>query len=250
MANNTQYTPHDLVLLNFFVEKSGSLVLGPEYSNVFTVQALVIAQEVPFLMHAMLALSACHLLHSVPDKRPYQLAEALHAQLGSQGLRQAIAHMNSAKDMDSVFTTAMLLNCLAFCYADWREDESEPQRTRPSWQWVRIQTGIRDLIMETKPFHSESIWMPMFIASDMFAITDPPDTTLDAQLADFCGITPDSTSVENVYFEFHEQLAPLVARETDLRYIRMYTRAFGGVDLRYIKLLEQEDTKALMLFVH
>ena len=198
----------------------------------------------------LLALSACQMLHTVPDSRPYRLPEALHAQLASQGLRQAIGHMKSAKDMDSVFTTAMLLNCLAFCYADWREDEGEPQRKRPSWQWVRIQTGIRDLIIQTKPFHCDSIWMPMFLNTNSFTITDPPSNDLDVQLANFCDITSESNSVDNVYFEFHEQLAPLVTRAPDLRYLRMYTNAFGGVDQRYIRLLEQEDTKALMLFVH
>ncbi len=167
----------------------------------------------------MLALSACELLHTVPDARPYQLPEALHAHYASQGLRQAVGHMKSAKDMDAVFTSAMLLNCLAVCYADWRDGEPGPQRSKPSWQWLRIQLGIKDLIIQTVPFHQDSIWLPMFVATNTFKITEPPHDDLDVRLAHYCNITSDSSEANDVYFEFYEQLAPLVVRPAQFRYL-------------------------------
>ena len=215
--DHSQRTSQDLFLLNHFIQNSGGLVLGPDYSKVFTTKALEIALEVPFLMHAMLALSACQLLHTVPERRPYKLPEALHAQLASQGLRRAIGHMNSARDMDAVFTSAMLLNCLAFCYADWREDEATFERSKPSWQWLRISLGIKDLIIETKPFHKDSIWMPMFVATNTFTIVEPIENDLNARLAEYCNITSDSNDVENAYYAFYEKLGPLVVRAPQVR---------------------------------
>lgn len=201
-------------------------------------------------MHAMLALSACHLQHTVHDGRTYRLPEALHTQLASNGLRQAVRCMRSVRDMDSVLTTSMLLNCLSFCYADWHDDETEGQRGRPSWQWLRIQTGLKSLLVETKPFHMDSIFMPMFTATKTFEFRGDPTNDLDEQLARFCDITPESTNVENIYLDFHTQLAPLVVRRPDVYYLRMYSNAIGGIDERFVSLLEQQDSKALMLFAH
>ncbi|KAH7338498.1 hypothetical protein BKA66DRAFT_435315 [Pyrenochaeta sp. MPI-SDFR-AT-0127] len=249
-SDHAQHTPKDLLLLDYFINNVGVSVAGPEYSHTFTVQVIDIAKEVPFLMHAMLALSACQLQHTVADGSPYRLPEALHTHLASQGLRQAVGHMNTVKDMDSVLTSAMLLNCLAFCYADWRDEEVDVNTSRPSWNWLRIQTGLKDLLIETKPFHCESIWMPMFIATKTFAITEPPQNDLDIRLAKFCGIVSDSSDIDNPYFEFYTQLAPLVIRKPDIYYLRMYSNAIGGIDQKFVELLEKEDSKAMVLFAH
>lgn len=249
-SSHGQHTSDDLLLLDYFIHNVGVSVGGPEYSHTFTVKVVDIAKEVPFLMHAMLALSACRLQHTVSDGRPYRLPEALHTQLASQGLRQAVGRMKAAKDMDSVLTSSMLLNCLAFCYADWRDEDIDAKSSRPSWHWLRIQTGLKDLLVETKPFHCESIWMPMFIATKTFAITEPPQNDLDARLAEFCGISLNSTATENPYFDFYTQLAPLVVRKPDIYYLRMYSNAIGGIDQNFVNLLQEEDTKALILFAH
>lgn len=226
----------------------GSTVAGPEYQDIFKVQVLDLAKQVPFLMHAMLALSSCHLHHTLHDGRDYRLPEAFHTQLASEGLRQACVKMNGVKDTDSVLTTSMLLNCLAFCYADFHDDRVE--RTRPSFQWLRIALGLKNLLMETKPFHRESIWHPMFIATDTFRFTEPRDSDLDEELGSFCGVTPESSEENNVYLAFFVQLAPLVSRNPDLKYMRKYSASVGAIESGFIDLLESDDSRALVLFAH
>ena len=245
-----RHTAHDLLLLDHFVNNIGTSIAGPEYERTFTVDVLDIAKEVPFLMHSMIALAACHLQHTMIDGRMYRMPEALHTQLASQGLRQAIGLLKDVRDMDSVLTSSMLLNCLSFCYADWKDDEEEMERRRPSWQWLRIQMGIKDLLIQTRPFHAESIWMPMFTATNTFAITETPHNDLDSRLARFCGITSSSTSETCPYFDFYTQLAPLVTRMPSVYYLRLYTNAVGGINYGFIEMLEKEDSKAMMLFAH
>lgn len=152
--------------------------------------------------------------------------------------------------MDSVLTASMLLNCLAFCYADWRDDGVDINRGRPSWQWLRIQMGLKDLLIQTKPFHAESIWLPMFIATSTLVITEPPINDLDVRLASYCGINVTSTQPTCPYLEFYIQLAPLVTRKPSMQYLGLYTNAVGGLDYRFVELLEQEDSKAMVLFAH
>ena len=198
----------------------------------------------------MIALAACHLQHIVTDGRSYRLPEALHTQLASRGLRQAVTHLKSVRDMDSVLTASMLLNCLAFCYADWRDDDVDIKRGRPSWQWLRIQMGLKDILIETKPFHADSIWLPMFIATNTFVITEPPSNDLDTRLAAYCGIDSTSTEANCPYFEFARLLSPLVTREPSVQYLGLYTNAIGGLDYRFVELLEREDSRAMVLFAH
>lgn len=243
-----QHTSMDLVLLDHFIRNLGPFILGSEYGTIFTVDVLDIAKKVPFLMHSMIALAACHLQHTSPDGRTYRMPEALHTQLASQGLRKAVVHMNNAQDMDSVLTSAMLMNSLAFCYAGWQEDEEE--RMEPKWQWLRIQIGLKDLIIETKPFHAESIWLPMFIATNTFIIVEPPQNDLDVRLAAFCGINAASVPEDNIYLEFYECLAPLVTRTPSLFYLRLYSDAIKGIDQRFIERLEAQDSKPMLLFAH
>ncbi|KAF1836801.1 hypothetical protein BDW02DRAFT_566721 [Decorospora gaudefroyi] len=249
-SSYVQHTPYDLLLLDHFVHNVGAYIAGAEYHHTFTVQALDIAKEVPFLMHAMLAVASCHLQYTLADGRAYRMPEALHTQLASQGLRQAVSHMQAAKDMDSVLTASMLLNFLAFCYTDYQDEEAGSHQNKPSWQWLRISIGLRDLLMATKPFHHESIWLPMFVATAAFRFDEPPQNDLDVRLARFCGINSTTTATNNPYFDFYEQLGPLAVRKPSISYLRKYNHAIGGIDQYFVSLLEREDSKAMVLFAH
>lgn len=245
-----RHTPYDLVLLDHFVRNLGHSVAGAEYSEIVTTKAIDIAHETPYLMHAMLALAAGHLQLVVNDGRAYRIPEALNTQLASQGLRTAVMHMRAAKDMDSVLTTSMILNCLAFCYADRHDVEQDSDQSTFNWNWLRILTGLKDLLIETRPFHAESIWMPMFIATKTFAITEPQLNDLDVRLAAYCNITAESTMADNPYVDFYTQLAPLVVRTPGMYYLRLYSNAIGGIDGQFVDLLEKQDSKAMLLFAH
>lgn len=248
-SSGISHTKYDLYLIDHFVKRSARYFELPEMPGIYSIQALDLAKQYPYLMHAMIALAACHLQHLGIDARCYRLPEAFHCQMATRGLCNAVASINGAKESDAVLTTSMLLNPLIFCVADYREDEAVTTES-PRWDWLRIQIGITDLLYRTKPFHPESMWLPMFISQHQIRITEPPKNDLDIRLAAFCNINPDSTAQNNPYFEFWEQLAPVVTRTPGLQYIRLYVNAVGGITHTLIGLLEGRDERALVLFAH
>ena len=248
-TSETHHTKYDLYLIDHFAKMADPIFENNEYASIYAGKALELAKEYPFLMHAMIALAACHLQHIGVDARCFRLPEAFHCQLASQGLRNAVSSINGVKEADSVLTTAMLLNCLTFCAADYR-DEDQSVANAPRWNWLRIQIGITGLLTRTRPFHPKSVWLPLFQASERLQITDDPENDLDERLAKFCSIGPESTSENNPYLDFFKLLAPLVTRAPSIDNVHLYINAVRAISPSFIDLLEAQDTRALMLFTH
>jgi hypothetical protein len=239
------HTEFDLVLLDHFVHSVTKSFDAEEMANVYTTKAIELAKEKPYLMHAAIAQAACHLNHVHPDEPKYRMAEAFHIQLASRGLRDAVVSINGLKDSDAILTTSMLINGIAFCAAEYRDDKQHPQ-----WGWLRIQIGLTDLLMRTSPFHPESMWRFMFAASNAFEILDPPTNDLGQRLSDFCGVTPESTEETCIYSEPCRWLWPIVTRPPSKDYILLYTRWIGSITNEFIDLMEARDEKALLIFAH
>lgn len=251
-SSEVRHTEYDLYLLHHFAEYTSASFGEPKHTSIYSNAALNLAKESPLVMHAMIAVAACHLQHLGVDARPYQMAEAFHCQYASRGLRNSVTLIRGLKDSDSILTTAMLLNTLTFCYADYRDEINVDADCagEPRWDWLRIQIGLTDLLMRTKPFHSESIWILLFTATHTFEFTEPPCNNLDEQLAAFCEVDENSNSENNVYFDMVERLQPLVVRRPSRGYLLFYLYPIGGISSRFIDLLEAKETRALLLFAH
>ena len=203
-------------------------------------------------MHAMIALSACHLQYLGANMNEYRIAETLHCNAASYGVRGSLNDIEGAKKSDSVLTAAMMLNALTFCLAANRDEVptfGTVQQT-PRYDWLRIQIGMTGLLMKTSPFHPDSIWNFVFHATNTFTFDEPPEGDLDQRLAQFCGIDETSTSENNVYVDLMECLAPLVVRPPGETYMVMYLRTVGAITSRIVDLLEAKDSKALLLWAH
>ena len=106
------------------------------------------------------------------------------------------------------------------------------------------------LLTKTSPFHPDSIWLFVFSATHAFEYDDPPESDLDARIAEFCGVDETSTSENNVYFDLVERLGPVVIRPPGEKYMAIYLYAVGGISTKIVDFLEAKDTKALLLWAH
>ena len=241
-GNHTEY---DLVLLDHFVQSINHSFDAREIADVYTGQAVELAKERPYLMHAAIAQAACHLNQVNPENPKYRMAEAFHIQLASRGLRDAVVSINGLKDSDAILTTSMLINGIAFCAAEYRDDKRAPE-----WNWLRIQLGLGDLLSRTSPFHPESMWRFMFAASNAFQILEPPTNDLGQRISDFCGVTPEMSEEECIYAEPCRWLWPIITRPPNKDYLLLYTRFIGSITGPFVDLMEDRDEKALMIFAH
>ncbi|KIW00401.1 uncharacterized protein PV09_08110 [Verruconis gallopava] len=245
LLHTGQHTEHDLLLLDHFVKSTTKDLQGQNATFVYATKALELAKEKSYLMHAAIAQAACHLNQLNPDDPKFRMAEAFHTQLASRGLCEAVNRINGLKDSDAVLTTAMLVNGISFCSAEYRDDEFVPQ-----WWWLRVQLGLRELLARTSPYHSESMWKSLFDASDSFQICEPPTNDLAQRIADFCGISDSSTAENCVYFEPVRWLWPIVTRPPRKKYLLLYLRFIGSITNEFVDLLEARDEKALLIFGH
>jgi hypothetical protein len=249
-----QHTKHDLFLIHHFTQFACQLFASKHIGDFYTGPILSLAKEYPYVMHAMLALSGCHLQHLGIDASRYRPAEAFHSHFASRGLREAVVSMDGPKDGDSVLTTAMVLGTVAFCAADYRGDIRPPLeesgRSDESWHWLRTQVGLTYLLGRTQSYRDESIWTPVFDHIDGTEAEDEPVSDLGQRLKDFCGLDENSSEATSPYFGLADWLSPFVSREPSFKYLWPYIRSIGAMSLQFVDLLERSDTKALMLFVH
>ena len=252
LAAQPRYTNHDLYLVHHFTQHTARGFEGEAHAGLYSRQVLALALERPFLMHAMVALAACHLQHLDTDARRFRPVEAFHCNMASQGLRNAVSVINNLQDSDSVLSTAMLLNTLTFCAADYRDEEAawNDVNLKPCWNWLRIQIGLTELLSRTKDFLAGSMWTLLFKWTNDFQILGPRQSDLDVRIARFCNIDETSTSENNPYFDFVQLLGPLVIREPCQKYLPLYVRAVGGISNAFVDLLESQDHKALLLLAH
>lgn len=250
LAHENAYTKHDLDLLHHFVTNASKHFKCIEQDEILSSAAVELGKEYPLVMHAILAISACHIQGLGYKPRQYRISEIFHCQLAIQGLQKAVLSFKGVREADSVLTTSMLLNSLVSSSEGYLEDSQNEDTGQLQWGWLRFQIGITDLLMRTKPFHPQSIWLPMFLTSKQRLAIGDPCNKLDDQLAEFCNIDQDTKAEDNPYFDFWEQLAPLVVRVHGPQYMRWYVEAAGGIDLHFIELLEKEDAPALILFAH
>ncbi|KAL2194693.1 C6 transcription factor [Corynascus similis CBS 632.67] len=126
----------------------------------------------PFLLDALLAVSASHLRHQHPQgpsiytkaRRESRLAEHAQQALAVRSFRDALAESNSMDQQtaDALVLTSMLLNILTFAFGD--DDEKGPAG---SWifcpgdphrlSWFSLQLGLKPLLLATSRFRAGSI---------------------------------------------------------------------------------------------
>jgi hypothetical protein len=252
LSGDIRHTDHDLYLLHHFTQVTAHTYNSPGAASVYSNQVLSLALEYPYLMHAMMAVSSCHLQHMDIDAKEYRRPEALHCHFASQGLRSAVSMMSGPKDCDAVLSTAMMLNTLTFCLADYRDEPPfEGGSTQePRYDWLRIQIGLTTLLCETSPYHPESCWLFLFMATDNFTISEPPETNLGEQLAEICGVDENSTEENNPYYEVLKFLTPILARKPSEKYLLLYLRTIGAINSDFINRMETMDIRALLIFAH
>ncbi|KAH7130072.1 hypothetical protein B0J11DRAFT_602276 [Dendryphion nanum] len=270
-SKSITHTSHDLYLIHHFLSTTVSDFETPSFP-IYSTSGLQLAKQSPYLMHAILALSACHLQHlglSPTHALQFRAPEAFHAHLASSGLRNAVrGEIKSTAEADTILTTSMLLNTLTFCVADYRDTEDvSSYRARTGtgieglrWDWMRIQIGITELLYQTRPWRPDSMWMPLFIATHERSalLAAERESELGGLLREFCerqreregGRNKECEEREDMYDELVEMLTPLIERKVEVKWLIYYLHPVGAMTGDFVGLLEKGDTRALVLFVH
>ena len=164
-------TPY-LQTLEHFETVTFTTVGSPIAQYVVKSAVLKIAMEIPYLMHATLAVAATHLKHLLPEAthpkehRQYAYTESYHWQRALSGFQAELRSPSGLgqHNMDSLLSTCMLFAILSFSFDDFDPRKSFVFNDSPSaLNWLSIQKGLKGLLIELSESITKSVWMPVFI---------------------------------------------------------------------------------------
>jgi hypothetical protein len=248
LTNN--HTDYDLFLLDHF-QRVTARTFGPDWVQKIQFKSIIeIAMTHAHVMHGILALSACHMQHLGVEVSPYQNVEVVHSQNAVDGLRHGLSTLITTRDSDAVLATAMFLNGVTYCFSETRDAEGrEPQ----NWNWLRIQIGLRSILENTRNWRENSIWIPLFSASEQIDLLPGPTPTsrhLSRLFFKLCSTDGENVPSDSPYAEPLENMIPLLTDEPNFQHTPQYLRWIGSMNLAFIDLLEADDPPAMALFSH
>ena len=268
-------TDHDLEMLHHFID-----VVGPNMYSKETLQANAIdiwslARSVPHVMHAVLASAALHLNVTSPS-RSNALIETGHWVQASSSFRTALANMSSSTNVDPILTTCMLLNLLSFANVGTHAPITSRWPLAPAvpgtdpLQWLSVQLGLTPLLTNlSAKTRDNSIWLPLFLASNYMHLYDERDGTVDIpdQWCELFSITDDSKIDEHVYLRLvrrvtllrriydateqeHSAFQRLGSKPNHDANTLKYMQFMQGVTASHVALLRKKDPLMMLLYVH
>ncbi|CAM1506187.1 Fc.00g058280.m01.CDS01 [Cosmosporella sp. VM-42] len=216
-----------------------------------------IAWSHPYLVNAILAVSACHLRHHAPNPRPHEVAECYQQRLTLRGFQESLTRQMSQGRSDALIMTAVFLNLLSFTFI-------EDPRISASWVfsstkdrlvWLSIQLGLKPLLMTTEAFRDDSALQPMFEASDDDQHTfRRDDVGLDGIPSHWLRLLIPYTGSAGMPIDtiiFREPLRVLAQSrllEPKPENILLYVQFIGKLDTDFFQLLYDKDNRALWMF--
>jgi hypothetical protein len=240
------------------------MVLLQHFNNVFTELSIFGAPESspvialglsrPYLLDAVLAVSASHLRIHTCAPSTHRVAEHFQQSLALRNFQSALAEPLDAQGADALLLTGMLLNLLIFSITE----DDEPASSwvfskRPGrLNWLSLLLGYKPLLLATSPFHANTTLLRwMFEASDdehrtfnggPWSLEDVPSHWLE-----LCGLNVKTSAEEHILYEPVRILAELRKYEPREGSFFIYQSFVGKLDGRFRDLLEASDYRAMWL---
>ncbi|KAL2131748.1 hypothetical protein VTI74DRAFT_4648 [Chaetomium olivicolor] len=231
-----------------------------------SILALGIAR--PFLLDALLAVSASHLRHhyyhtSEKIRQETRVAEHFQQALAVRGFRNALTYLTlDQQTADAFVLTCMLLNLLTFTFND---DEDDPENSwifRPGdpqrLNWFSLQLGLKPLLVATEKFRTDSIlaWLYKAPNDDENRGICSSLNRLPAHWMAFLGLdaqnypSTDGIDNNNILCEPARMLAEILDVEPCAESFFLYVSFVGALDMEFVfrDMLEAEDERAVWLF--
>lgn len=222
------------------------------YSHTKVQEATDFAIKCPYLMHAVLAGTVKHLNRLSPGHKEHSIAETHHWQQALTLFQKELNSPLGLHNMDAVLSTCMVLAIMSFSAEEFNPSKSWVFSPEPSaMNWLSIQSGLKSILIETKPYLHHSIWIPVFEESDdeegTYADERPGTVGLPNEWVDLCEIDARSTVENNPYHAPVRLLAPLLNIEPGIHTFSKLVPFMGRIRLEFFQLLQSKDPRALLI---
>lgn len=209
-----------------------------------------------FLKYALLALAASHLVFLVNEHdlgMHYYLDRALCA------FRQRLSSPITAREMDSLITSCVLLNTIAFAGSNDGPSASWITEGTGNLQWLTIQNGLRAIMSDAKGSLKRSSWVNVYQKdANLFRgesrkpfedggidLHDVPET-----FKNLYGINDFSNSSNNAFYSVLALVGPLLSDDLpDIPFTQMMA-VMHRFRPDFLELLQSKDPRAMLLLAH
>ncbi|KAK2766659.1 hypothetical protein FQN54_005971 [Arachnomyces sp. PD_36] len=212
-----------------------------------------LAMTTPYLMHIILATGTAHLRLTTPENNSYKLSESYHWQQCLLLYKKELKSGISAKNMDGLISTCILLSALMFATEDTDPKESWVFSSDPqALNWLAIQSGLRGLLEATGVgLHCQSMWWPVFMESrdekGTFDDHRPGPVDINPGFVELCEIGPTTTEHTNPYHWPLRMLSPMMALQPGDGSIPKIITFMGRLLPDFMALLRKKDPRALLI---
>ena len=207
-------------------------------------------------MHSVLAVAASHLYELGGDCKDHSVAKVLYWQRSVQDFQEVIASRISQENSDAVILTAVLLNILSFSHVESLDPLTSWvfSRSPNRLDWLRLQLGLRELLLWTRSFRENTVLMPMFGASGNgqgpFHDLGSGTEGIPQQFIELFMLNVDSNASNNVYHRPIQLLALCIELEIKADNLFLLLQFVGGLDGRFIELLLISDHRAMLILAY
>lgn len=219
--------------------------------------------KAPYLLHAILAISASHLSLLRPSEKKYSIAAALHYQYALACYSSQLHMPVDDENADSVIGCGFVQTMLAFeNISRLSLDQSVcDSGSVIAATWLRAMQGVRILLgtNHIHPYLGRSIWLPVFLESGGWEeVTCQHIEEVDGswasvaskELHSLCDVSLNHITDGNPYRQPLENLCGLMRSDITHETIGRFMVFVGKLPDDFLKLFEQNDVRAMLLMAY
>lgn len=259
-SSNPQIDPLELV--EHFVDTNYSWLGSQPVQGILQQKGLELAKTAPYLLHAILSVSASHLSHLRGYQKSLCSSAIINYNLSLEKYTSQLESINS-DNVDSILACCLIHVILAFgnVFHTAREQAARflEDVDEPGWTWLRAMQGFRVLYVDNNlQSHLEnSIWRYLFLEDDTWskravydpdlAVSNPDGLEIARRLFEFCRVDWETPIHDNVYLQPLQLLRPILARFVEDEDLCFLLKFIGHLSSGFLELLEANDTKAMLI---
>lgn len=247
---------YTLRLLDHFLTDDSPWIGAPECQKALQKHGIELGRGSPHLLHAILAFSASHMYHLVPDRR-FKLASVHHYDRLVSLFSTQMSNVGTG-NVVPLFGSCTLLSMLSYLAVAY-DDEDQRDTHQCDWNAFRSLGGAR--AFQSAPALeaqlSTSVWLPLLQESDL---EDEDHTSKNGtwewssttmkELGTFCGVVEGAPDEDNVYVEPIRRLNGIVRGKMDTTKIGQLMRYHSKLSSDFYNTLETYDPKAMLIIAY
>jgi len=259
---NAVYQPQDaLELIGHFETHSEHWLGSPTAQSIIQQYGFELALNAPYLMHAILAISAKHLSYLHPETEKYRMAATMHYTRSLQAYSAQLVYDIDHGNANALLGASGLLAKLSFINTPTMSDE-KPTASGSAPAWIRSMQGVKTLFQTPKLLKELENGMMTPLLRIYSSAPSKDELTVDPQdqemgshtlsaLKKLCDIdvssSPAGTTSLNPFGPVLDRLEPLIMCKPTHAKVDRFMAFIALAEPSFVELLVKGEPRAMLI---